>query len=881
MSKKQFVISAHVVRQLGEQLISDEVTALIELVKNSYDADARRVTIVVDTHSIYTAKKLAVATTSGTPSPGYISIRDTGTGMDDDDIEKGWLRISFSSKRGSVKAGVVTPRYKRSLLGSKGVGRLSAQRLGSSLDLFSLKEYYVKATPTEPEHWIRATQGVHLGVDWDSFREDIALQTVPVFDEVWLPESKKSGTELIITNLYNTKVWEDENSRRELVSTLAQLISPFAPAKSFGITININNDLIDLYELSKQVRNTAISTFKFSFDNKELIITGKVKLSLFRGGNAAEDAEHYQLLAQDKGQDFFRYLEHTNAVPNMKPGEEGWFFEFVVTRQADSLGLLNRPLDSLPEEETKLLGDPAEQVDSTSILPEPRMEVVSPGPFHGEIDQLAYENSEVDTKGDVFTDTGGYKAYVKRQAGVRVYRDGFGIRPYGLDGDDWMGFQAGTTSGRSFYGLRPKNLIGYVELTAKDNEALEEKTDREGFVLNDASNNFFTLIYQVRTEINNVLTKVRRRFNEYKQQEYAKVAHVASPTEVIRQLRGTTQQVAQLREQAQRARVDVVKESITQKLRDVQASPLLTSGNDAGLEQLLREARDELNRSQEINAAVRELQIKLDRLAPSAEYLESQITHFSDQLRDFSELAGLGLTAEALTHEISNIVDRLSDEAKLAADFLHEQKITEPKLLLFVEQVRTSLHALRRQTQHLDDSLHYVREKREVVELSTFIQKLKSFYESRIRFQDAGISLPIEEVNSAGFNIFCNRGDLTQIFDNLVLNSEYWLKEAGRQGKVYAPQIFIALDKPFIRLHDNGIGVDPGIVSQLFMEPFLTTKPNNTGRGLGLFISKQLLEKMGAFITLLPDLNRFGRPYIFQLDFTASLHGKTSTTAGK
>ena len=54
MSDVKFDINPHVIRQLGAELVSDEVTALMELIKNSYDADASYVRIVIDTEGTCT-----------------------------------------------------------------------------------------------------------------------------------------------------------------------------------------------------------------------------------------------------------------------------------------------------------------------------------------------------------------------------------------------------------------------------------------------------------------------------------------------------------------------------------------------------------------------------------------------------------------------------------------------------------------------------------------------------------------------------------------------------------------------------------------------------------------------------------------------------------
>jgi signal transduction histidine kinase len=842
---KQFVISAHVVRQLGEQLVSDEVTALIELVKNAYDADARGVSIIVNTTANYTDENLYELANEQPPVTGYIQIKDTGTGMDETDVTKGWLHISFSVKRGASQSGLVTPKHGRSFLGSKGVGRLSAQRLGNRLDLFSLKEYLVDEKENK---WQKASEGVHVGINWNDFQENVRLQDVKVQFETWLPKNGRAGTKLVITDLQNAQAWQQLESRTALVSKLAQLISPFEPAKAFRIDLEIDNKPYDLFELTKGVRDTAVSSYNFAFTGDELILRGRIKSSLFRGGNTAQEALDYQMLiAADNGADFFEFLSETKSISGLKKGEGMWFLEYEIRLQAASL------LSSV-----------------SNIVAEDGLESLhafqTPGPFHGEIDQLAYENDEVDSSATIFTRLGEYKAYVRRQAGVRVYRDGFGIRPYGLDGNDWMGFQAGTTSGKSFYGLRPKNIIGYISLTAKENAILEEKTDREGFVLNPASRNFFTLVFRIRDEINNAVTRVRRRYNDYKSTRSVKSGQISSPAVVFSNLRQAAQRVATLSQKAQSTNIKTVEASISQKLKSIRETPLLESANDSKLQQLLETAQVELGKARELLMLIEEMHDKVQHLEPEASYLESQLEKLKYQLDDYTQLAGVGMTAEALSHEIGNIVDFLLEEVTQIALFLKNQPNPDAEILLFTERVRSSMHALRRQTQHLDPTLNYLREKREVIDIKLFIEGLKTHYEVRVRFREGKIKVIIEN-EGIPFTVFCSRGKLTQILDNILINSEYWLKESVSQGLVSAPHVLIRLNSPYLEISDNGMGVDPGIVPHLF-QPFVTTKPGDSGRGLGLFIVHQLLESMSCTI----ELNRFKRPFIFRLDLTGILH---------
>src|SRR5215470_6204505 len=101
-----------VVFQLGETLISDEVQAIVELVKNSYDADATWSRVVVDTAAVTTAE------TSFFPGcKGQVVVEDDGTGMDAGEIRRGWLTVADSSKREAKRDRQVTPKFHRTPLG--------------------------------------------------------------------------------------------------------------------------------------------------------------------------------------------------------------------------------------------------------------------------------------------------------------------------------------------------------------------------------------------------------------------------------------------------------------------------------------------------------------------------------------------------------------------------------------------------------------------------------------------------------------------------------------------------------------------------------------------------------------------------------------------
>jgi signal transduction histidine kinase len=169
---------------------------------------------------------------------------------------------------------------------------------------------------------------------------------------------------------------------------------------------------------------------------------------------------------------------------------------------------------------------------------------------------------------------------------------------------------------------------------------------------------------------------------------------------------------------------------------------------------------------------------------------------------------------------------------------------------------------------HLDPSLRYVREQRETILMASFFRKVQEFYKER--FGRNNIHLVIEKPHK-DFAILLNRGILTQVVDNLLLNSEYWLQEDLRKATIKEAEIVVRIQEPFVEVYDTGCGVSPSVEHQLF-QPFVTMKPKGTGRGLGLFISRQLLVASNCQISLLPNRNQFDRRYIFRIDFTGVLH---------
>ena len=238
---------------------------------------------------------------------------------------------------------------------------------------------------------------------------------------------------------------------------------------------------------------------------------------------------------------------------------------------------------------------------------------------------------------------------------------------------------------------------------------------------------------------------------------------------------------------------------------------------------------------------------QLSKLEGAGEALTRRLEKLREEMEQVYELIGIGLTAETLTHEINNVATHLSERSDRMARHLRAERNKNTQMLAFTETVKSSVAAMRRQLLFLAPSLQYVREKREDLDMYRYLNEIAKHYIPI--FVNEHISLRVQTSPAKSFAVSINKGKLTQIIDNLLMNSEYWLNEDIRLKRIPQGQIFISFDKPFLRISDNGRGVDPTIEDSIF-EPFVSAKGRGKGRGLGLYIAKQLLESEGCSIRL-------------------------------
>lgn len=191
---------------VGKDLINDDNIAIVELIKNSYDAGSRSVVIRFE----------GLSSSGETDGDSRLIIEDRGAGMTLPDIRDKWLNIAYSEKR---QAPQENGAY---YAGNKGIGRFSCDRLGTGLDLLT-----------------RTASGsiLHLPISWPDFeiegKKDLLIQDIPLYirklDDakaagmVDIKSFPTQGTILVIANLRSA--WNRERLL-ELKRSLEKFLNP-------------------------------------------------------------------------------------------------------------------------------------------------------------------------------------------------------------------------------------------------------------------------------------------------------------------------------------------------------------------------------------------------------------------------------------------------------------------------------------------------------------------------------------------------------------------------------------------------------------------------------------------------------------------------------
>lgn len=862
-------VSTHVLIQLGRELVTDTEQAILECVKNAYDADSPSCLINIDTNieeTIYDYIKETNFSSFLEPTEsvkprlgslielslkknksinfrqghfpivpyrysvfsrirkmtfnGKITIEDRGDGLSADKIKSSWLVISTSVKRSQDKGPKEKTKLGRTPLGDKGLGRLSTMKLGDILLIES-------ATSAESD--------IHSArFRWQDCETAETIDKIPVVTESRPNIEKFKGTRVSILGLNDITYWKKSTRIYELSQSLMKLISPFEATSTFPVSITINNQSQSLTAIGDELFKRAVADFSFEWKQTEdgdayLEATAKIKKQLY---TEARNNENRQIkidtvFTPDDGKSF---LNHLKGASNMKR------FEFVESENPNYFVILK------------------EKIYWNEIVKNYNL-VDLPGDFKGDF-YFFHMDINAQDFGESASGVKLDKDLVKKMSGISILRDGFLIRSDG----DWLNLSASATSG-SVYHMRPQNTIGYFALTGAKNYQLTEKSDREGFVEDSFYSGFKIIAERCKKFSNDCLNNTRRGLDELyqdylKKKENSNILKIKEPPleRISSSIKNQekSKQIARSASSLLRNEFDEFKDEIHQ----------LSDKNDilAKVEKITNATLESMD---QIHSILDEQPLLKEAIAK----VKNDIEISNEQKLNLYESAAVGLSARGLAHEMRTHLTEIRMRMNNIQKISKLKNVTEKDFTPELRAVRSACANMTNTISLIDPMLPRARRIKSNIFLLDFINE---YISSRAYgFDHEKIEVILVHSQNAT-TVRCNQSRILQVLDNLVRNSVYWLRRGEEIFKIDVhKKIFIDFNHTGFTLWDTGIGVDKKIEDSLF-DIFVSAKPEdgNDGQGLGLFISKQLLLDESCEIKLLEDRNIYGNRYKFFVDFS-------------
>lgn len=717
---------ARLLTMLGDHLIKNERIALVEIIKNSYDADASWVRITF----------ARFGTNFGLRSDSSIIVEDDGTGMSREVLTKHWVSPATPLKK-IAKASCDTTAKGRKIQGEKGIGRFALLKLGKTVKIIT------RPAGAEMEYT--------LGLD------------LAKYDDDFLTENGKSTPDLPLSKV---GLPFSESSSPTIREETVPLGNRMIPRPAHGTRIEITNlrgawsrqKVADVYEDMVRLQSIFDPSVLVDQDDDTPSTTSDFEVLIYKDRDFQPFPSKYiqQLRQLLSDKPVFR-------ITNGAYDEEKRLFKFMLNGKATTLQLDNPEITGL-----KIFRDSFGEHGETL-----RERTTRCGSFDFEFYVFDF-NSEPNSKFYLDRED---RAILKRHR-IYLYRDSIRVYPYGDEDDDWLRIDAfrGTISAAWF--LSNDQVVGHVDITQKGNQDLTDKTNREGLLYIGTSTDDFIHLLQV------FLAWVRKA-------PYARY----------------------ISELKHKRASDIVKSNQVQGSLDVLAEKI---GDNKAAQAVL-------------DATARLYKQERSYLIQRAETTET--------------LAGVGLSVETAAHDIMAVMHR----GLVALDSLILETTrpgTMPKDVVGRElaSLRGMFSFVEAQLKDIQLLFKSTKQRRKEIRVLEVLEKVHKLFETSLKKENIRF-----QVLQRGSPLIAKTTDavLLQLFLNLFDNSVYWLrsKESNREINV-----LLNGDDQRLVFADSGPGINEDDVPYIF-EPFFSGRGED-GRGLGLYIAKQLLERQDYAIML-------------------------------
>jgi signal transduction histidine kinase len=726
LGKASFSVSSRVAMQLGRESISSSITAIVELVKNAYDADADKVRI-----------RFA---NLGAPDV-FIVIEDTGDGMTVEDLRNYWMVIGTSNK--STRR--ITPKQ-RAITGEKGLGRLGLDRLCSRTEVESIR--------------FGASEGVRLDVDWGRYEEGgdrleaiehdlysiASLRRDPITAR-WNDYPK--GTRLILRGLKD--VW-DEESISQLRNELALLVSPFQGINDFSIEIDtgqVFKNVDGIVAIQKPLLSAAFWKVVATLDDE-----GQMEIRMASGRHETE--YHFPKTPWKDA------IKKQGVRPHCGPVR----MEFYFFRRRDA-----------------------------------------------EIDRTMRPSEIV--------------AFLKFNQGIRIYRDGFRVKPYGEpDGNgDWLklAFRRMQNPEGVAQDAKPGNwrvgynqVVGAVFISHEKNAELNDQTNREGLLQGRAFDHLgvFALRAIQFFEVNNQKFEMGRKAS---------------------------------RVPAERAE-DKARTSIEEVTQAIQELSVLTSripgladtAGDSNESQL-----EAVNAKKVVGDIQRRLEIASQGIAQSTKlFLDAE-----EQKNTMANLASLGILAASFGHETLDWTGTVVKNSRWLLDSMAKKIFMvhpddEMEISETLRDTEREAQKVRKFAQFTLGNLNRNKRQRRDFDLKATVQRVFSAFDEVLRSQ-RNTQVDLTELLSHPCFINGYEMDWESIVVNLITNASWALEDKDATERNIKVSLIDESDSWLLTFDDSGIGLEAGTEDMIFLPAFSTKRSARgelIGTGMGLFIVKSFVE---------------------------------------
>lgn len=688
-----FTVDSGLINRLGIELVGKAETAVSELIKNAYDADATEVTV----EFINTDEK-----------GGTLIITDNGLGMTEEQLINGFMRISSTDKIHNPKS----LRFGRTRAGKKGIGRFATQRLGEHLTIRTQA--------------VESQQLTQIDIDWNLYVSDTDLETIkfPLTRESL--EIQRNGTCLIISRL--REKWT-KSSIEKIFSYVNSLFQP--------------NYLSDRSKESNIAVITE-SSFKFTFYKDGILVK-----------NTIEDFYDKALVAIEG------YVSDNH--------------EGIVS--IDSLQLKDDiHIIEKVEYEDRNAGNTVELFPALANV---RFKAY----------YFIYEKDKY--KSISSNDLKVLKELSNSIGGVRLYRNGFRVLPFGEPTDDWIHInQRWTGVSGTNIPFSTKHLFGFVEIIDDETAGqamFQETSSREGLIENESFRQLVNFVYAA-------LEITRRKLQPL---------------------------------------IDGLKKKKSYNKTDITISSELKNKSDSeAIDSYVHEIASAIDNNDSYN------QEEKAQKKAEVEIRASKLRELIKENEMLRVLASLGLSIGEFAHEVGILQNYIANHIYSLSTCISDIKAQE-----YLDGITNNFEELFGYTNYFGVAVsqNLDREKKPV-EINLVVRQF-------INTIKGGIPIEVNQLNYGAVTIPMHLSEWSSILSNLYSNSKKAIKRKRCEGKILI-QIGIDKDNTFLLFNDNGDGIKETDKKHVFDAFFTTSKPIGfdspsneqlIGTGLGLKIIQDIV----------------------------------------